>query len=137
MHRVSVSSPPFLNDPKTVGVIGAPMAFGQPFAGTDRGPSSLRAAGLNFALAKLGWRLEETGDVGCSGDTASAPADLPQYSGPGMAKNSARVARGCGLLANRVREQVDSGNFALVLGGDHSIALGSVAGVLQARPDTG
>lgn len=49
--------------PRTAAVIGAPGQFGQPLAGTDKGPQLLREAGLHQSLADLGWRVEEIGDV--------------------------------------------------------------------------
>lgn len=58
-----VSWPSFLVKPRTVAVIGAPGQFGQPLAGTDKGPQLLREAGLHHSLAALGWRVEEIGDV--------------------------------------------------------------------------
>ena len=58
-----VSWPSFLATPRTAAVIGAPGQFGQPLAGTDKGPSLLREAGLHQSLAALDWRVEELGDV--------------------------------------------------------------------------
>lgn len=55
--------PSFLTSPHTVAVVGAPGQFGQPLAGTDKGPQLLREAGLHKSLAALGWRVEEMGDV--------------------------------------------------------------------------
>lgn len=55
--------PSFLTLPRTAAVIGAPGQFGQPLAGTDKGPDLLRDAGLHQSLATLGWRVEEMGDV--------------------------------------------------------------------------
>jgi hypothetical protein len=46
-------------DPHTCSIIGAPMTYGQPYVGTDSGPSLLREAGLRGMLSSLGWRVED------------------------------------------------------------------------------
>jgi arginase len=56
---------------------------------------------------------------------------------PHNAKNCALVGHGCNLLATVVETKIQEGRFPLVLGGDHSVGIGSLAGVLRARPDTG
>lgn len=60
-----------------------------------------------------------------------------QYSGPGLAKCCAQVGAATQLLMERTYTAAAAGKFVLSLGGDHSIAIGSLAGVLKARPDTG
>mmetsp|Transcript_13573 Transcript_13573/g.20995 ORF Transcript_13573/g.20995 Transcript_13573/m.20995 type:complete len:362 (+) Transcript_13573:87-1172(+) len=118
--------------PKTVSVIGAPMTYGQPFVGTDTGPNLLREAGLLNMMTSLGWRVEDHGDI----DFEKIANRASQESFPG--------ARNCGIvgavnehLANVVEEKIKMGRFPLLVGGDHSIGIGSIAGVLRARPDTG
>ncbi|CAM9521120.1 unnamed protein product [Ectocarpus fasciculatus] len=106
--------------------------FGQPLAGTDKSPQLLREAGLHQNLAALGWRVEEMGDVDMTGPAGGAD---PAAAG-GDAHHSLAVGAGCRRLSEAVFEKAAEGKFVLTLGGDHSIALGTLAGVLRARPDT-
>jgi len=122
-------------DPKTISVIGAPMTFGQPFVGTDHGPRLLREAGLIHGLSTLGWRVHDTGNLDFDElvlrDGFSARYDAPK------ARHSRIVGRGCQILADVVEKETSKGRFPLILGGDHSVALGTLAGILRARPNTG
>lgn len=61
-------------------VIGAPGQYGQPLAGTDKGPQLLRDAGLHKNLAALGWRIEEMGDVVSQNDTTYRLVMYQRYS---------------------------------------------------------
>ena len=117
---------------KTVSIIGAPMTYGQPYVGTDSGPALLREAGLLKMMTSLGWRVDDIGDIDF--ETIAQQAN----------KDSVPGARNCGIvgavneqLANVVEGKMNEGQFPLLLGGDHSIGIGSLAGVLRARPDTG
>ena len=123
-----------LSAPRTVEIIGAPMTAGQPLLGTDVGPELIRSLGLSGRLAKLGWRVADAGDLSFVQPSASDPLIDPAH---GNAKNSVAVGEGNRLLCDAVEGAVQAGRFPLVVGGDHSIAFGSLAGVLKARPDTG
>lgn len=113
------------------------MTFGQPFVGTDAGPSLLRAQGLLKDLTALGWRVEDIPDLDfptiC---TAARRGKAPAPNHPG-AKNSLEVGAGTKVLADLVESKLKLGRFPLILGGDHSIGLGSLAGILRAKPETG
>lgn len=91
----------------------------------------LRERGLGSMLSQLGWRVEDTPDLVFDSRNHSNSVD------PHNAKNCALVGHGCNLLATVVETKIQEGRFPLVLGGDHSIGIGSLAGVLRARPDTG
>lgn len=107
------------------------MTYGQPFVGTDSGPRLLRERGLGTNLAKLGWRVEDIQDLNFD------PINQLNLVDPPNARNCALVGQGCNLLSSVVETKINEGHFPLVLGGDHSIAIGSLAGILRARPDTG
>ncbi|VEU37129.1 unnamed protein product [Pseudo-nitzschia multistriata] len=107
------------------------MTYGQPFVGTDYGPKKLRERGLRSNLTKLGWRVEDTQDLNFDSVNQSHVPDPPN------ARNCSLVGKGCSLLSEVVETKINDGHFPLVLGGDHSIAIGSLAGILRARPDTG
>lgn len=121
------------------------MTYGQPFAGTDGGPRMLREAGLRGMLAALGWRVEDLPDLDFEAiaTTASASASKSKQQPPppnpvvGNARNPELVGPGARALSDLVEEKLRQGRFPLVLGGDHSVGIGSLAGVLRARPETG
>lgn len=128
--------------PKTVSIIGAPMTYGQPYVGTDHGPRLLREAGLLHHLASLGWRVHDNPDLEFSNnnhphsssresETSHSFQELPN------AKNSSLVGKGCKMLADIVSKEIIDGRFPMILGGDHSIGVGSLSGVLRARPNVG
>ncbi len=107
-----------------------PLSFGQPKGGTDQGPALMRKRGVGRYITDLEWRLDEQGDV-----KFDPPSREDPVSKSGL-KHSYAVGNACHKLARRVRQVAQDGNFSLVVGGDHSIALGSVSGVLKARPET-
>ena len=125
-------------DPKTCTVIGAPMTYGQPYVGTDSGPSMLRQKGLKEKLSALNWRVQDLADLDFEGmdlGPAAPPVDGETFKG--KAKNHRQVGAGAKLLARTVEETLQKGRFPLILGGDHSIGIGSLAGILRVKPSTG
>ncbi|KAL0583608.1 hypothetical protein ABG067_006527 [Albugo candida] len=124
----------FLSTPPTVAVIGAPMTYGQPLLGTDTGPDLLREAGLHKYLVKLGWSVEETGNLRFDPPTRTDPTLDSKF---GHAKQSFAVGNGLEKISNIVAKKTGEGKLALVLGGDHTIGCGSVAGMLRTHPDAG
>lgn len=123
--------------PRTVSVIGAPMTYGQPFVGTDRGPELLRERGLLKDLSSLGWRVEEIPDLDFETICAEAAKKSNGVHTFPNAKHSLQVGAGCSALADLVESKLRLGRFPLILGGDHSIGIGSLAGILRAKPETG
>jgi arginase len=131
LYRLVTSSP------KTVSIIGAPMTYGQPFVGTDSSPALIREHGLVQDLDKLGWHVDDTGDIDfvsiCEQQQYQSSSSLVQIN----AKNCQKIGSGTKALSNIVESKLKLGHFPLILGGDHSIAVGSLAGILRAKPDTG
>jgi arginase len=121
------------------------MTYGQPFVGTDTGPEMLRNKGLREKLTKLGWRVEDMPDLNFHADSLlkgnnsgdDAPPSPSLLMDPPHAKNCVLVGRGCSILADMVENKLQQGLFPLIVGGDHSIGLGSLTGILRVRPDTG
>jgi arginase len=105
-------------------IIGAPLDLGQGRRGVDMGPSALRVANLNARVATLGYVVEDRGNVPVEQAEAS-PAGHPR------AKYLPQIAATCERLGHLVGETLQRGNFPLVLGGDHSVAVGTVSGVSQ------
>jgi arginase len=109
---------------RTIAIIGAPLDLGAGRRGVDMGPSALRVANLNAHIEALGFEVEDLGNVA---------ADQPESANPGTtnARYLAQIAATCRELAARVEDAADRGLFPLVLGGDHSVAVGTVSGMVQ------
>lgn len=106
-----------------VHVLEMPLDYGASRHGSDMGPSAIRLAGLRERLEGLGHRTEKF----------EAPVRVPsqEYAAPGnpKAKYLGPIRTACEALAEAVGEAAEAGAFPLVLGGDHSVALGSLAGM--------
>jgi arginase len=108
--------------PKTVNIIGLPINLGQAKKGTELGPDAIRASGLREKLERKGLSVRESGNV-------QAPADVvDQVANGASGKNAAHVSRYCHALAQSVAASVKQFDKTLVLGGDHSLGIGSVYG---------
>jgi len=107
-----------------IAVIGAPLDLGQGRRGVDMGPSALRVANLNSRVAALGYEVEDLGNIAV--EQAESCAE-----GNAHAKYLAQIAAACERLGKQVIEALDRGRLPLVLGGDHSVAVGTVSGVAQ------
>jgi arginase len=108
-----------------VAVIGAPLDLGAGRRGVDMGPSAIRYAGLEPRIEELGRRCVDRGDVRTAVAEASAVGDervrfLPQ------------IKETCERIAELVAQAVEEGFLPLVLGGDHSVALGTLGGLARA-----
>ena len=108
----------------TIRLIGVPLDLGQSRRGVDMGPSALRIANLAPRLADLGHVIEQRGNLEIP-DRDS----LPAYGALDLLPPIAEV---CARLAVETAQAVRDGALPFVLGGDHSIAAGSVAGVANA-----
>ncbi len=113
-----------------IAVIGAPMDLGAGRRGVDMGPSALRVAGLNQKLAELGYLADDLGNI-----IVDQPESLP--TGPTHARYLPQIAHTCARLADMVERAADQGHVPLVLGGDHSVAIGTVAGMSRHFGKTG
>lgn len=103
-------------------IIGAPCGFGASIAGVDLGPRAMRVAGLRQRVVGLGYEVRDRGDL-----RMEFPAEPPP---PGeKLRYLNEIKAGCELLAAEVRQSLEADELPIVLGGDHSIAIGSVAGV--------
>jgi len=98
------------------------MDLGAGRRGVDMGPSALRVAGLNEKLAAIGYQVEDLGNV-----VVEQPESLP--AGPSHARYLPQIAHTCARLADMVETAANGGRAPLVLGGDHSVAMGTVAGM--------
>ncbi len=106
---------------RSIGVIGVPLDLGAGRRGVDMGPSAIRIAGLERKLEELGHKVEDYGDIDVIiAETTKVGSAKLRYKQPILAANRA--------LMKAVDKCLTEGRMPFVLGGDHSIAIGSVAG---------
>ena len=109
---------------RQIAIIGAPLDLGAGRRGVDMGPSAVRVANLNGRLAELGYDVEDLGNVPVVQPESEAEVDS-------RAKYLPQIAEICRVTAEMVDRTLESGKFPLLLGGDHSSAVGTVAGASQ------
>jgi arginase len=117
-------------DELPVAVIGAALDLGAGRRGVDMGPSAIRYAGLDARIAELGREIVDWGNV----ETAVPEAVQP---GDERARFLDEIKRACSRVASLVERAVAGGYLPLVLGGDHSVALGTLAGLARAAGSRG
>jgi arginase len=103
-------------------IIGVPMDLGASRRGVDMGPSALRVAGLQARIKQLGHQVEDIGNI-----SVKQPEEMSY--GEKRAKYLGEIAEACKDLGEAVEKSLVEGFLPLVLGGDHSIAVGAVSGV--------
>jgi arginase len=121
---------------KTI-LIGAPIDAGQRNLGCNMGPSAYRVAGIAGAIADLGHSVTDWGDLGIT-DAPNTTVSTPTCANPAV-HHLPEVMAWAALLADKTEEALALGGVPIILGGDHSLALGTVAGAAryagaQARP---
>jgi arginase len=112
-------------------IIGAPLDLGAGRRGVDMGPSAVRVAGLGRRLAALGYDITDLGNI------PAAQPEAVDDAGPSDARYLPQIAASCERLGELVAQALADGRMPLVLGGDHSIAVGTVAGVSRFFRDDG
>ncbi|HKR58753.1 MAG TPA: arginase [Pyrinomonadaceae bacterium] len=106
---------------RTVTVIGVPLGYGAGMAGVDMGPAALRVAGLTERIAQLGYQVNDK-DLPVERPRARVhPTDKLKF--------LPEISKACEQLATEVHATLNAGELPIVLGGDHSIAIGSIAGI--------
>jgi len=112
---------------KKVSFIGAPLQFGQPRGGVEQGPKAIREANLVSQIEELGWQVTDRGDLEFEYMKEDEPIN--------NLKRPRQTGRACEKIFNEVYRCASSGQLAVTLGGDHSLAIGSIAGVASAWKD--
>ncbi|KZT09776.1 Ureohydrolase [Laetiporus sulphureus 93-53] len=139
--EASASASRFIPEPKTVAVIPIPIfsklrlirSRDRPEEasklGVDRGPVRLVEAGLPEQIAELGWKVEFDGHHQFE--------EIDEENDPpiGKLKNPRLVSRVCEAVAKVVGGHAKKGQMTLTLGGDHSLAMGTISGTLDRYPD--
>lgn len=110
---------------KDISLIGMPMDLGQMRRGVDMGPSAIRYAGIMERLENLQYNVEDLGDV------AVAHHNRREETREDNLRNLHEVVEANVNLSKVVTEEVRKERFPLILGGDHSIAIGSIAGISE------
>jgi arginase len=106
---------------KAVDILGVPLAYGASMAGVELGPAALRVAKLKRRIAQLGFVVRDLGDIEVEQSQANPePGDKLKY--------LTEISAACLELAQKVEGILAAGELPLVLGGDHSIAIGSLSG---------
>ncbi len=113
-----------------VAILGAPLDLGAARRGVDMGPSAIRYAGLADHLESLGLDVTDLGNV---------EAELPEIAQvvDTHARYLPEILAACSKIASRVRAIANEGQMPIVLGGDHSIAMGTLAGLHAAHGQGG
>jgi arginase len=107
---------------KRVSILGVPLGFGSGIAGVDIGPAALRVARLNQRIAQLGYEVRDLGDMRIARPSEhSEPVKGVRY--------LTEIAAISEELAAEVQNIMRAGELPITLGGDHSIAIGSISGV--------
>ena len=115
-----------------ISIFGVPMDLGQNRRGVDMGPSAIRYAGLQPRLQSLGLQVKDSGNI-----TVPIIEEVRHLSQDDHMHNAEAIASVCQLTYDAVRKLLIAGERAVVLGGDHSVALGSVAATLDAAEHVG
>lgn len=106
---------------KFVGVLGVPLSYGASMAGVDIGPAALRVARLIERVGDLGYEVRDLGDLHVERPRSAAKSgDKLKYLN--------LIAAACEDLAKKVEAILEAGELPVTLGGDHSIAMGSLSG---------
>ncbi|MDR3728074.1 MAG: arginase [Terracidiphilus sp.] len=109
---------------RAIRVIGVPLDMGASRRGVDMGPSAMRVAGLEARLEKLGYPVTDSGNIRVEiAETQSHGTDSARY--------LAEITETCTRTAEAVMKTLEEGMTPLVLGGDHSLAAGSISGVAE------
>src|SRR5437588_8161769 len=109
---------------KRIRVIGVPLDLGRSRRGVDMGPSAVRVAGLEARLEAVGHVVEDAGNI------AVAIAEQKKEGDPN-AKYLREITATCTKHAELVLKTLEAGKIPIVLGGDHSVAAGTVSGVSE------
>ncbi|MBI3893873.1 MAG: arginase [Candidatus Wallbacteria bacterium] len=115
---------------KPVTVIGMPLDLGADRRGVDMGPSAIRYAGLKHELERIGIAVEDLGNVNIPSPESHPPRNA-------RAKYAEEIVRACRRLARMVSQAIERDRVAVVLGGDHSLAMGSIVGASRCHDKLG
>ena len=124
--KMNIARPPqqAVGISRKIRVIGVPLDLGQTRRGVDMGPSAVRVAGLEARLEEIGHHVEDAGNV-----AVAIPEQKKE--GASNAKYLKEITQTCTKEADLVLKALEAGEVPLVIGGDHSVAAGTVSGVSE------
>ncbi len=108
---------------RTVTLIGAPTDIGAGHRGGSMGPEALRVAGLEKSLRRLGYRVSDLGNLAGPSNPGAKPVDGYRH--------LAEVAQWCRAVRDAMVDALADGQLPILLGGDHCLAIGSIAGIAK------
>jgi len=123
------SQPPDLT--RLVELIGVPLEYGAGRRGVALGPEAIRAAGLKAQIEALGYAVRDAGDVPVETGLAA------QSGGPDRPRHVEPIRRACAAVADGIERSMRAGAFPIILGGDHSLAIGALAGAARVNGKQG
>ncbi len=126
---MALSRPPDLT--RLVELIGVPLEYGAGCRGVALGPEAMRAVGLKAHIESLGYGVADMGDVPVE-SVATAEAG-----GPDKPRHVEPIRMACLALADAVERSLRAGACPIILGGDHSLAIGALAGVARVKGPRG
>jgi arginase len=106
----------------SLSLLGVPLGYGASMAGVDMGPAALRVARLTQRISRLGYTVHDLGDM-----RLERPQSFPEVDD--KLKYVREISNACEQLATELKTILAGGELPLIVGGDHSIAIGSFAGV--------
>jgi arginase len=109
---------------RVVSILGVPLSYGQSKGGVHLGPAAIRVAGLAQRITSLGYEVNDRGDL-----PIQRSHSLPGFEE--KLKYLNEIYDACNSLATQTEEIADLGDLPVTIGGDHSIAIGSLAGVVK------
>jgi arginase len=109
---------------KPLSILGVPLSYGQSKGGVHLGPAAIRVAGLAQRISNLGYEVNDRGDL-----LIERSHSLPGFDE--KLKYLTEIHDACERLTLEVEQIVDAGELPLTIGGDHSIAIGSLSGVVK------
>jgi arginase len=110
------------SDKNRVSILGVPLCYGADMVGVELGPAALRVAGLKRRIAKLGYQVRDLGDIDLGEE--QAPAETHD-----KLRHLVEINAACQQVFTEVQTILDAEELPIILGGDHSIAIGSISGV--------
>ena len=116
--------------PKTVRIVGVPLDYGADRRGVDMGPSAIRYAGLHEKIRQAGHAVVDLGNL-------PVPVPESRTSTQTQMKYLDEIVKVSRVLSRTVEKVLEEDGFPVVLGGDHSIAIGTIAGLLRRKPRLG
>src|SRR5215813_15526254 len=118
----NLSRTPQSQPKRPVAIVGVPLSWGADMAGVELGPAVMRVAGLRKRIAQLGYKVRDLDDLNLDETVPTAPAGA-------KLKHLHEITNACEQLFTTVHGILKAGELPIVLGGDHSIAIGSLSGV--------